>query len=326
MNIPSIYATLKCLEIRLKDIKENTEPKSTQDTKKIDTLINSVTGEIREIEYQALKDKIKLENCHVNVKDFRQCIKEVDYVNNFFKEYIKIRKKFFLVSSSDIIDYIYKLEKRYDIEPEWILPTSTLVILPEESRAISGDDIQTIEDFFQSNTSDHKDDLFINKLMTIDRIHETLERWQKESVSNINIQNRYPILKEALYAHLEGNFFLSVSTLVPQVEGIIRDIIKDHDMNATFRGISDTEIVKAIESLEEIWRRKLNINPPRPTPLKSMLKMLNNLYKDDREISSNDGLDRKGICHGGITNFGTAKNSLKLILILDRIICFYVHK
>lgn len=56
--------------------------------------------------------------------------------------------------------------------------------------------------------------------MTVDRINTTLKSW----ADNGNIQHRYPILKQALEAHNESNFFLSVSTLIPQVEGLIRDI------------------------------------------------------------------------------------------------------
>ncbi|QLE48392.1 hypothetical protein FD724_09845 [Nostoc sp. C057] len=88
-------------------------------------------------------------------------------------------------------------------------------------------------------------------------------------------------------------------------------------------GLLNTDINRAITSLEEIWRQKdindIN-NVLRQSPVS---KMLENLYEDEREILNNDGLYRKGICHGGITTFGTAKNSLRLILILDRLIVLF---
>ncbi len=86
--------------------------------------------------------------------------------------------------------------------------------------------------------------------------------------------------------------------------------------------MTDSEIDNTIKSLKEVWKNKnndtclLNI-------LDNIIEMVSRLYIDDREKSSHDGLYRHGICHGRLTNFGTAKNSLKLILILDRFICLY---
>lgn len=129
------------------------------------------------------------------------------------------RKKFSQYFSSYIINCIYELEKKYFTNIEWILPTSTLVIVNKQFRDIFGDPY-IIEDFFKSNpVNDQNIVVLINKLITVDDI---LESW----IEYNNLQHRYPILKEALEAHKESNFFLSVSTLIPQVEGVIRDIIE----------------------------------------------------------------------------------------------------
>jgi hypothetical protein len=154
--------------------------------------------------------------------------------------------------------------------------------------------------------------------MTVDRINETLKFWQ--GVSNLN--NRNDILEQALSAHNEGKFFLSVSTLIPQVEGIIRDIIESNGGNADFGGMSDSEIKKAIQSLKDIWQNK-HRNTRLLNLLDNIFEMVSGLYLDDRHISHYDGLYRHGICHGRLTNFGTVKNSLKLILIIDRLIFLY---
>lgn len=156
---------------------------------------------------------------------------------------------------------------------------------------------------------------------------DILELWKGKYFNNV--QHRYPILKEALEAHNESNFFLSVSTLIPQVEGVIRDIIEKNTNITNMKkisdcdGLSNDDIHRAIKSLEKIWKLKgiNNID----NLLSSMSAMLKKLYIDDRKIPNNDGLYRKGICHGGITNFGTAKNYLKLILILDRLIFLFLR-
>ncbi|BAZ86643.1 hypothetical protein [Dolichospermum compactum] len=232
------------------------------------------------------------------------------------------RKKYSQFFSSHIINCIHELENKYFTNTEWILPTSTLVIVNKQFRYIFGDPY-IIEDFFKSNpVNDQSIVVLINKLMTVDDI---LESW----IEYNNLQHRYPIFKEALEAHNEKNFFLSVSTLIPQVEGVIRDIIeKNTDITKMKKipdsdGLSDSDIERVITSLKLICNQEKDINNI-GNILSPLLEMLKKLYKDDREIPNNDGLYRKGLCHGGITNFGTAKNSLKLILMLDRLIFLFM--
>lgn len=350
MDLLVRYAIFKTLEKDLKNLftnrKQMSEINNKKDGVKITSLINNVEFEITTIEVQALKDKIDLENLGIiKLSDIRRCCRECDNIKNLYEEYYEIRFKIFTGDfSKSVIDWIYELEKelnkilqdKFDIEFEWILPTSTMETpinyeavrkyFPEQAGQLQ--DLVTIwSDFIRSKPIMYKNDieeLFINKLMTVDRINHTLESWKE----NNNLQHRYPILREALEAHNEGKFSLSVSTLIPQVEGFIRDIIEKDPKMRTISdrdGLLNTDINRAITSLEEIWRQKgiNNIgNILRQSPVS---KMLENLYKDDREIPNNDGLYRKGICHGGITNFDTAKNSLKLILILDRLFFLFIR-
>ncbi|MEH2462717.1 hypothetical protein [Nostoc sp.] len=328
MNIQLRCAAFKDLQKRLElyssiaNAKNYTEVKSKKFREIIISLINTVQYEITEIESQALIAEIELNNFNLKFGDLIQCRINDPAVNELFTKIQKISKDIFRASNAVAAEHIYNIEVEKCIIPEWILPTSTFVILPEKARECSRDDLQTIQDFFESNTGNHIniDDLFINRLMTIDRIHQTLKSWQ--SVTNIKIQNRYPILEQALYAHEEGKFFLSVSTLIPQVEGIIRDAIESSGKEADFGKMTDAEIHNAIKSLKEVWKNKNNDNRLLNI-LDNIIKMVSRLYIDDREKSSHDGLYRHGICHGRLTNFGTAKNSLKLILILDRFICLY---
>lgn len=53
---------------------------------------------------------------------------------------------------------------------------------------------------------------------------------------------------------------------------------------------------------------------------KNFPKVIAYLYK--QEIDEDNYLNRHGICHGVQTNFGIATSSLRLILIIDRIIFF----
>ncbi|MBD2139570.1 hypothetical protein H6F32_18865 [Anabaena sp. FACHB-1237] len=328
MNIQLRYAAFKDLYKKLQfysnliDQKNYSEINSKKYREKIKSLINNVQYEITNIDSQAATSGINLENSSITYKDLRQCRIEDPDVSILFQEIQKISLNIFRVSTSIAADYIYNIEIDNNINPEWILPTSTFKIVSESVRDILGDDVQIIQDFLKCDPDNtiNIDYLFINILMTSDRINETLENWQ--SVSDINIQNRYSILEQALSAHKEGKFFLSVSTLIPQVEGIIRDIIENNGRNADFGGMSDDEIRKAIESLKDAWTNN-HRNTSLLILLDNIFEMVSRLYVDDRQISSYDGLYRHGICHGRLTNFGTVKNSLKLILILDRLICLY---
>lgn len=328
MNIQLRYVAFKDFYNKLQlyssiaNAKNYTEVKSKKYRERIKSLINTVEYEITEIESQATIAKIDLNICNFKYGDLRECRINDPSVNGLFTEIQKISKDIFRASNAVAAKHIYTIEVEKCIIPEWILPTSTFVILPQEAREFLRDDLQIIQEFFESNTGDHLkiDDLFLNKLMTVDRIHETLKSWK--SVSNIKIQNRYPILEQALYAHEEGKFFLSVSTLIPQVEGIIRDTIESSGKEADFGKMTDSEIYNAIKSLKEVWKNKNN-DTRLLNLLDNTIEMVSRLYIDDRQQSSHNGLYRHGICHGRLTNFGTAKNSLKLILILDRFICLY---
>lgn len=320
MNIQTRFRALKYLY----DCFDNLQISKTK-KKHIDNLTSMIQSEMEEMESQALKDGINLQKYSLTGKFFLQYIIQDDFIYQLWQRYLDIKVEQHRQSfSSNIINCIYELENKYFTNIEWILPSSSLVIVNEQFKGIFGDPY-IIEEFFKSNSLNSQtiDDLFINNLMTVDRINTTLKLW----ADNGNIQHRYPILKQALEAHNESNFFLSVSTLIPQVEGLIRDIIAE---NPTMNKISDrdgllnTDINRSITSLEEIWKEEGINNIDNVLSQSPVSKMLKNLYKDDRGIPNNDGLYRKGICHGGITTFGTAKNSLKLILILDRLILLFM--
>ncbi|MBD2388837.1 hypothetical protein [Cylindrospermum sp. FACHB-282] len=96
--------------------------------------------------------------------------------------------------------------------PNWILPTSTF-----EGHIF----LNILKDAYEENLT--VDEMFINKLMVQSRIQDTLDSWKTKN--NSNIQKRIPILEEAVAAHLDGKFYLSVSALIPQIEGLLRDAI-----------------------------------------------------------------------------------------------------
>jgi hypothetical protein len=217
--------------------------------------------------------------------------------------------------SEDIYERFYALEADRISEREqmlkpygWLLPTSTL----------------SKPDFKLLNANDNDNDIdsfFIETLMIPERINETLSNWKEEPFIN----NRCPILEQAVEAHLNKKFYLSVSTLIPQIEGLLRHILDDPK---DFDSLSKEDMRKATEKLTNGWKKKF------PKLLNSQVAMLDrlpylvaNLYdeykpKENPQVMTSEKIYRHGICHGLQLNFGTEKNSLQLILLLDRIIYF----
>jgi len=195
-----------------------------------------------------------------------------------------------------------------EIPPIWILPTSNF-----EWRTIL-----QIHDGQEKGLT--KDEIFLNKLMVSSRIEETLESWIEKENSNVN--KRIGILKEAITAHLERKYYLSVSTLMPQVEGLLKDAVKEANIKVNLSPLDQDCIQDAADKLAIKWKEQNKI-------MGNFVDLLNNenfpkviayLYKQERDEENQ--LNRHGICHGIQTNFGTATSSLRLILIIDRIIFF----
>ncbi len=199
-----------------------------------------------------------------------------------------------------------------DMPPEWLFPTST---------ANSKSDMPIINSYVQKNFANNEDELFINVLMSDERVKQTLNLWKNKS----KIAERYPILEEAIKAHIEGKFYLSVSTLIPQVEGLLRDSLQSMGKNADFDSMGKEDMKKAISTLKDSWKYQFPKLSEATLVLDSLPDVVSDLYEKYSPSESVQGkLYRHGICHGTQTDFGSKKNSTKLILILDRVIFFYV--
>jgi hypothetical protein len=211
----------------------------------------------------------------------------------------------------------------------WLLPTLTLCKRDLDSFT------------FESNQEQEIDRWFLN-LMTPDRIQKTLSNWEKElsiksskssksskSINSINSINkeRYLILKEAVEVHLNRQFYASVSTLMPQLEGLIRDILDESVDFTSLLTESRNRVEEVITKLTDRWKNNNDLLQYDIVMLNSLPILVGNLYdqykpkKHPEEIIEGK-LYRHGVCHGLQPDFGSPKNSLQLILLLDRIIYF----
>lgn len=166
--------------------------------------------------------------------------------------------------------------------PPWHLPASLLdrIVEAHESGNFSEDEVSQ---------------LFID-LYGQKRLKELLERWELSE----HIGTRASILDEGIQNHLDGRFFSSVCIFSTQIEGVIGEALgrqpnPQNDADIIFR---DTTLSKVA--------RDFYIN------------VANESFSWSRR-SPIPELSRNAILHGRDTEFGTAKNSLRVILLFDAV-------
>ncbi|PZU92350.1 MAG: hypothetical protein DCE90_18380 [Pseudanabaena sp.] len=196
---------------------------------------------------------------------------------------------------------------------EWVFPTSTTNLKMDLDKVKSfreeqEDQLSNIDvDFF-----------FTDVLMDNNRVQQTLQFWESQP----KISKRLPILKEALEAHIDGKFYLSVAALIPQVEGVLRDSLTAMGRNDEFNSMGREDMHKSITALRDLWKLQSSKTDQAIILLNILPDAVADLY--EKYVLPIEGkLYRHGVCHGLQTDFGSKKNSTRLILLLDRIIFFY---
>ncbi len=241
---------------------------------------------------------------------------EDDIYINYQIQISNIWKKLSQMSNSIESAIIIDLENSFT--PIWILPTSTF-------EGFEGTPIlQILDDGFEEGLTCDK--IFLNKLMVSSRIIKTLESWTQKN--NSCVKKRIAILKEAITAHLEEKYYLSVSTLIPQIEGLLKNAVEEAEIkDVNLRTLTEGCIQNAADKLARKWKEENDIMGVFAALLdENFPKVIAYLYKPQEEIDEENKLNRHQICHGGIqTDFGIATNSLRLILIIDRIIFFMAN-
>lgn len=137
---------------------------------------------------------------------------------------------------------------------------------------------------------------FYNK----DKLQGILNTWAEKDF----IKHRIKILEKVITAHVEHQFELSIPTILPQIEGVIADINK-HVGRMKLKNIKDY--------VEEIFVRDSRFDRV------SKAFLLSILYEDFEWRDPVPFLSRHAILHGADTNYASAANSLRLILMFDQL-------
>lgn len=128
-------------------------------------------------------------------------------------------------------------------------------------------------------------------------VNSLLETWRHANW----LTGRLPVLEEAIANYDAARHFSCVCLLLPQIEGILGDHLgrKPNAQNDAASFFRHTRLgVVAREFYVRIYCESVRWDADSPIP----------------------ELSRNAILHGRIANYGTAKHSLKLILILDAVL------
>jgi hypothetical protein len=128
------------------------------------------------------------------------------------------------------------------------------------------------------------------------RLKELLERWKQSE----HIGRRATILDEGIQGHIDGRFFSSVCVFSTQIEGVIGEALgrqpnPKNDADIIFRDTTLSRVARAF-----------------------YIKVANESFSWSRS-SPIPELSRNAILHGRDTEFGTASNSLRVILLFDAV-------
>lgn len=146
-------------------------------------------------------------------------------------------------------------------------------------------------------------------------VNRLMQNWHSQSIidkilndwkSLVWLHDRLPILQDAILAHKDGLYTLSIPTLIPQVEGILVD-------NLRITGHMDSKKFKQyIESLLHpaliIKNKNMNIKD-----------FVANTLLTKFILGSGDivPFSRHSIAHGANISYATQSNSLKVILLIN---------
>jgi hypothetical protein len=120
------------------------------------------------------------------------------------------------------------------------------------------------------------------------------------------LKNRIPILEAVIEAHLNGNYWLSVPGILPQIEGVIA---------YGFKYVGYRFDKKREKYFDLLFKERFSLSEIH----KAIKNFMNKIIFIDFGHGSapKSFLSRHAILHGGDTTYGTAENSLKVILLFD---------
>ena len=162
----------------------------------------------------------------------------------------------------------------------------------------------------------------LQALITDKLVQETQETKFQEELHTLFqqssvLRSRWEIIIQALGAHRRKEYFLSIPALLPQVEGIIGDML-----------ILRNLIEKQGHQLYKKENGKIKINDKGdPVPARGLKNLIDHSHlKDDPDLHAVADFiterllgDRNGVLHGRSVDYGTARLSVQALLVIREI-------
>jgi hypothetical protein len=274
------------------------------------SVISDLQGLPREL-IQAMKPQVEIS------KQLREFSAQI---TNQFKEILENINYQWL---EDIVSASKRLKSRFlelDTQAEEIAPIlqkASLWIPPFASL----DFIRQVIELCKNPDITSKDlaDLYINLYSENDYalLREMVQSWQVKPY----FAERFEVINDALIAHLEHKYTLTIPALLPQIEGIALDISgnKGGHPERTIRDLVGDQNIEVLASVtKEAFLGMLEstlmytyIGKDFFSPEKFPEYLANN------NINAEDCLNRHAILHGVQKNYANEINSLRIFLFLD---------
>ncbi|MFX0201918.1 MAG: hypothetical protein ACFFCW_37890 [Candidatus Hodarchaeota archaeon] len=129
---------------------------------------------------------------------------------------------------------------------------------------------------------------------------------------------RMHIIRDALDAHREGKYTLSVPALIPQIEGILNDYVRQNNLAARFGKIREV-YTAAIGNPEHYGLAEWAIVQTLLYQLQTNTYMHTDFEDELRRVARNRQTTRHTILHGIATEYNRQIHSLKVFLLLDAV-------
>jgi hypothetical protein len=200
-----------------------------------------------------------------------------------------------------------KLLTREDEELSRILADHGWWVLPKD---INGPVKRDLLGFGREGNADEVDRYLCSLFNQNDgaRLKERIETWFTLPF----FADRKQIVLDGLEAHRVGKWTLSIPSILPLIDGLMRRFRKEH-----LRASKNPRRVMHDARFVEYYRRK------RPKLFgKSLASFMHNhvfAFYDLNTGTPPSSINRHGILHGEIPNYATEANSLKVFLLLDTI-------
>ncbi|MGO4530106.1 hypothetical protein AB4Z30_13585 [Paenibacillus sp. 2TAF8] len=156
--------------------------------------------------------------------------------------------------------------------------------------------------FYLNSNNIHKAEKLYRRYMlkyyTLERINEIEKIW----TANPTLNNRINILKQVLDAHNNGMYFVSVPTILCQIEGYVY-----HSFNYN-EHLRQRALINLIKDKNNFLIYAESIG-------KYCEKVIYTSFRPEQPIESK--ISRNAILHGFDLNYGTKEISLKLIILMN---------